>query len=161
MKIWFEVLPHIQTPVIAGVHGFALGGGLEVALMCDIIVAHEKAKFGLPELKVGVFPGAGGTALAKYIGKSRAMSFILTGDSVSARQMVEWGIVNRVVQGSDPVACTKEEALRLARHIARFSSASLRLAKAAVKLAEDNHLNAGIKAQANLQSGLAGFGDVH
>src|SRR5438045_4062721 len=119
----------IHKPVIAAVSGYALGGGCELALMCDLIVASESAQFGQPEVKLGIIPGAGGTQRwARVAGRTAAMEIVLTGDPISAVEAQRLGIVNRVV----PVGAHLDEARRLARTIASLPPLAVRLAKEAV-----------------------------
>jgi enoyl-CoA hydratase len=122
----------ISTPVIAAVSGWCLGGGCELAMALDTIVAGESARFGQPEINLGVIPGAGGTQrLTRAIGKSRAMEMILTGEPIDAREALRLGLVSRVV----PDELLVEDALALAASIATKSPLALRLAKEAVNVA--------------------------
>ena len=94
-RLWFRVLPKVRKPLIAAVNGYCFGGGFEAALMCDIIVASDDAQFGLPEIKLGLIPGAGGTQrLAKIVPKGVALEMILTGAPIKADRAKELGIVN-------------------------------------------------------------------
>lgn len=137
----YERLRQISKPLIAAVNGFALGGGCELAMICDIIVAAETAQFGQPEINLGIMPGAGGTQrLTRAIGKARAMEMILTGRPISARQAEAWGVVTRVV----PAELVLEEAKRLAREIAGKPAVAVRLAKAAALKAFDTNLETGL-----------------
>jgi enoyl-CoA hydratase len=121
-----NMIQDLDRPVIAAVNGFALGGGMEVALACDFIYASENAKFGLPEVTLGVFPGFGGTQrLPRLIGKGRAKELILTGKMVSAQEANQMGIVNRVV----PQASLMEETKKVAAQIAGNGTVGVRLAK--------------------------------
>ncbi len=130
-----------RKPLIAAVSGFALGGGCELAMTCDMIVASETAKFGQPEIKIGVMPGAGGTQrLTRAIGKARAMEMVLTGEFISAYEAKAYGLVNKVV----PVEVYLEEAVRLAQKIAAMSPIAARLAKEAVNRAFETHLDEGL-----------------
>lgn len=137
----WERMRKISKPVIAAVSGYALGGGCELALSCDLIVAAETAVFGQPEILIGVIPGAGGTQrLTRAIGKYRAMEMVLTGARVSAERALEWGLVNRMV----PQELLMEEALSLAREIAARPPLAVQLAKEAVCKAQDTDLETGL-----------------
>src|SRR5688572_1883759 len=118
-----------KKPIIAAVSGFALGGGCELAMTCDMIIASETAKFGQPEIKIGVMPGAGGTQrLTRAIGKAKAMELVLTGRFISAEEAEKHGLINRVV----PVELYLDEALKLAGEIAKMSPVAVKLAKESV-----------------------------
>lgn len=130
-----------KKPVIAAVSGFALGGGCELTMTCDMIVASETAKFGQPEIKIGVMPGAGGTQrLTRAVGKARAMEMVLTGDFISAEEALQAGLINRVV----PVELYLDEAFNLAARIARHSPVSAQMAKDSVNKAFENSLTEGL-----------------
>jgi enoyl-CoA hydratase len=130
-----------RKPIIAAVSGFALGGGCELAMTCDMIVASETAKFGQPEIKIGVMPGAGGTQrLTKAIGKARAMEMVLTGNFISAEEAYNYGLVNMVV----PIELYMEEALKLAGTIAEMSPIAAMLAKESVNRSFETHLDEGL-----------------
>jgi enoyl-CoA hydratase len=130
-----------KKPLIAAVSGFALGGGCELAMMCDMIIASETARFGQPEIKIGTIPGAGGTQrLTRAIGKARAMEYILTGRFMTAEQACAFGLVNKVV----PVEMYLHEAVALAREIAQLSPVAVQLAKEAVNRAYETHLDEGL-----------------
>ena len=132
----------IPQPVIAGVKGFALGGGLELALAADVIIAGENAQFGLPEVRVGLIPGNGGTQnLPRAIGKMRAKEMIFTGKRISAPEALAMGIVSRVV----PVAQVEEAVLKLAEEICANSPIAVRQAKRAVNLGMEVDLNTGLQ----------------
>ena len=132
-KEWRSV-KEFPKPIIAAVSGFCLGGGCELAMHCDMIVAADSAKFGQPEINLGIMPGAGGTQrLTRAVGKFRAMEIVLTGDFQSAQQMYEAGLVNRVV----PTELYLEKALDLARVVASKAPLALQLAKESVLKAEE------------------------
>jgi len=131
----------IRKPIVAAVSGWCLGGGCEMAMACDIIVASESAQFGQPEINIGVMPGAGGTQrLARAIGKSKAMEMVLTGRYLPAREAEQAGLVSRVV----PVEVYLDEALKLAREIASKAPIAVRLAKEAVNRAYETSLSDGL-----------------
>ncbi|HLZ64121.1 MAG TPA: enoyl-CoA hydratase-related protein [Ktedonosporobacter sp.] len=132
----------IHTPMIAAVGGYALGGGCEIALQCDMIVASENARFGQPEILIGVIPGAGGTQrLTKAIGKYRAMEMVLTGAQVSAQEMADHGLVNRVVSKGEHLS----EAIKLAKVVAAQAPLAARLAKEAVLASFETSLEEGLE----------------
>jgi enoyl-CoA hydratase len=137
----------IHKPVIAAVGGYALGGGCELALMCDLVVASETAQFGQPEVKIGIIPGAGGTQRwARTAGKVRAMEAVLTGEPVRAVDAERMGLVNRVV----PAGAQLEEAKRLAQLIATRPPLAVRLGKEAVNHAMEVGLAAGLEFERKL-----------
>ena len=137
----------IHKPVIAAVSGYALGGGCELALMCDLVVASETAQFGQPEVKIGIIPGAGGTQRwARSAGKVRAMEAVLTGEPVGAVDAERIGLVNRVV----PAGAHLDEALRLANLIATRPPLAVRLGKEAVNQAMEVSLSAGLEFERKL-----------
>lgn len=132
----------IKKPIIAAVSGFALGGGCELAMTCDIIIAAESAKFGQPEINLGVIPGAGGTQrLTKAIGKARAMEMILTGKMFDAKEMYEAGLVTKVVDSDIYL----DEALAMAKDIASKPTIAVQLAKEAVLKSFDATIEAGLE----------------
>jgi enoyl-CoA hydratase len=132
----------IGTPLIAAVRGFALGGGCELAMTCDMVVAADDAQFGQPEIKLGVMPGAGGTQrLTRAIGKAKAMELILTGRPMSAREADAAGLVTSVV----PPEATVEAALDLARRVAAQAPLAVRAAKEAILKAHELPLSAGLE----------------
>ncbi|EKG15693.1 Crotonase core [Macrophomina phaseolina MS6] len=142
-----DALSGFSKPLIAAVVGFALGGGFEVALLCDIIYAAPDALFGLPEIKIGTIPGAGGTQyLASLLGKHKAMEFILTGASATAQEFERLGLVNRTF----PADSVLGEALQLAARIASMSGAVAKLAKRSVLNASENPLSAGLDKEKDL-----------
>ena len=140
MPFW-QRIASCKTPLVAAVSGFALGGGCELALLCDLIVASETAEFGQPEITLGIIPGGGGTQrLARVIGKQRAMELILSGRRIDAKEALRIGFVNMVT----PKRRWLEEAIELARVIARRPPLATRLAKQAVLAAEEMPLAAGL-----------------
>lgn len=137
---WNSIV-NIKKPTIAAVNGFALGGGCELAMMCDMIIAGDKAKFGQPEVKIGTIPGCGGTQrLTRAVGKSKAMEMILTGDMYDAEFAERAGLVSRVVPAGELV----EEAVRTGAKIASLSQPIVRIAKEAVNQAYNTTLNTGV-----------------
>ncbi len=138
----WERIRRTATPIIAAVNGYALGGGCELAMACDIIVASETAQFGQPEIRIGVMPGAGGTQrLTRAIGKSRAMEMVLTGRPIGAQEAYAAGLISRVVP---PELCLAE-AKRLAHEIAQKPPLAVRLAKEAVLQAFETTLEGGLQ----------------
>ncbi|GIV54248.1 MAG: enoyl-CoA hydratase [Candidatus Kapaibacterium sp.] len=138
----WERLRQIKKPMIAAVSGFALGGGCELAMLCDIIVASDTAQFGQPEINIGVMPGAGGTQrLTRAVGKSLAMELVLTGRMISAQRALERGLVSRVV----PVEYYLDEAFALAEDIASKAPIAVRLAKESVGKAFSTPLEQGLE----------------
>ena len=143
---WETVLT-IKKPVIAAVAGFALGGGCELAMMCDIIIAGENAKFGQPEIRLGIIPGAGGSQrLIRAVGKSKAMDMILTGRMMDAAEAERSGLVTRVV----PVEGLVDEAVGMGEAIAAFSQPSVAMAKEAVNAAHELPLREGVRLERRL-----------
>ena len=137
----------IKTPLIAAVSGWALGGGFELALSCDLIVASETAELGQPEITLGIIPGGGGTQrLARVIGKQRAMELVLTGRRIDAHEAARLGLVNAVVKKREWL----DQALELAGRIARRPPIAARLAKQAVLVAEETGLSAGLEVERRL-----------
>ncbi len=140
-------LGKIETPLVAAVSGYALGGGCELALACDMIVADKDARFGLPEVTLGILPGGGGTQrLTRAIGKQRAMEYVLTGRQFDAEMALEWGLITQSVGRK----AWLEAALELARTIAERAPVATRLAKQAVLAAEDGSLAAGLATERQL-----------
>ena len=138
----WENVAKARKPVIAAVAGFALGGGCEIAMMCDFILAADTAKFGQPEIKLGVIPGAGGTQrLTRAVGKSKAMEMILTGRMMDAAEAERAGLVSRIV----PAASLIEEALKAAAAIAALSRPAVYAAKEAVNRAQETTLAEGVR----------------
>ena len=143
----WERLDSFRKPVIAAVAGYALGGGCEMALMCDFIIAAESARFGQPEIKLGTIPGAGGSQrLAHFIGKAKAMDMVLTGRTLDAHEAERCGLVSRVV--SD--AALLNEALRVAARIAGYSGPVAMMAKEAVNGAFETTLSEGVRQERRL-----------
>ncbi len=137
----WERIRKIAKPIIAAVRGFALGGGCELAMLCDMIVAGEGARFGQPEINLGIMPGAGGTQrLTRAVGKARAMELILTGRPMSATEAAAAGLVTRVV----PDEVVLDEAKKLAGHIAQKAPIAVRLAKESILKAYDSTLEGGL-----------------
>jgi enoyl-CoA hydratase len=143
----WENLAKTRKPVIAAVAGFALGGGCEIAMMCDFILAADTAKFGQPEIKLGVIPGAGGTQrLTRAVGKAKAMEMILTGRMMDAAEAERSGLVARIV----PAAALIDEALKVAGSIAALSRPAVLAAKEAVNRAEETTLAEGVRFERRL-----------
>jgi enoyl-CoA hydratase len=137
----FDGIRGIKKPVIAAVSGWCLGGGNELAMSCDMIVASETARFGQPEINLGVMPGAGGTQrLARAVGKAIAMEMVLNNRTLTAEEALRYGLVNRVV----PVERFREEAVQLAEEVAGRAPLAVRLAKEAVNHAFDSFLTDGL-----------------
>jgi enoyl-CoA hydratase len=137
----WDRLPAVRTPTIAAVAGFALGGGCEIAMMCDLIVAADSAKFGQPEINLGVIPGMGGSQrLTRAIGKARAMDLILTGRSIDADEAFAWGLVARVL----PAEGFVDAAVEIAAQIASKSLPVTIAAKDAVNRAFEGSLSEGL-----------------
>ena len=143
----WERITRLRKPVIAAVAGYALGGGCELAMMCDIIIAAEGAKFGQPEITLGTIPGSGGTQrLTRAVGKSKAMDMILTGRMMDAEEAERSGLVSRVV----PADTLLDEALALAGKIAEMSAPALAMAKDAVNRAFETSLAEGVRFERRL-----------
>jgi enoyl-CoA hydratase len=139
-KTW-ENVAHFRKPTIAAVAGYALGGGCELAMMCDMILAADNAKFGQPEITIGTIPGAGGTQrLTRFIGKSKAMEMVLTGRMMDAVEAERSGLVSRIV----PVADLIPEAIKIAEKIASFSLPMVMMAKESVNRAYEVSLAEGM-----------------
>lgn len=139
-KLWDRIAA-FPKPLIAAVNGYALGGGCELALHCDIIIAGESAKFGQPEVKVGILPGGSGTQrLVRAVGKYKAMLLILTGEMIGAREASEMGLVSRVVADDQVVP----HAIEIAAGIAKLAPLAIELAKEAVLAGQDASLATGL-----------------
>ncbi len=140
-KGW-ERVSTVRKPIVAAVAGFALGGGCEVAMMCDFIIAADNARFGQPEITIGTIPGSGGTQrLTRFVGKSKAMEMCLTGRMMDAAEAERSGLVSRVV----PLASLMEEALKAADKIASLSRPVVMMAKECVNRAYETSMAEGIK----------------
>ncbi|BAL98749.1 MULTISPECIES: enoyl-CoA hydratase-related protein [Caldilinea] len=138
---YWDTLQNISKPIVAAVSGYCLGGGCELAMACDIIVAAENAQFGQPEINLGIIPGAGGTQrLTRAVGKSVAMDMILTGRRLSAQEALQFGLVARVF----PTASYLEESIALAAEIANKAPLALRMAKESINRAFESSLAEGI-----------------
>jgi len=145
-EFWRQVAS-TETPLVAAVAGFALGGGCELAMACDMIVADEKARFGQPEITLGIIPGGGGTQrLTRAIGKQRAMEYVLTGRLFDAATAHEWGLVNVVATEGRWL----EEAIELARAVAARAPIAVRLGKQGVRFAEETPLSEGLTREREL-----------
>ncbi|MFC4279061.1 enoyl-CoA hydratase [Achromobacter aloeverae] len=152
----WETLKRVRKPVIAAVGGYALGGGCELAMMCDLLIAADSAKFGQPEIKLGVIPGAGGTQrLPRAVGKAKAMDLILTGRMMGAEEAERAGLVSRVV----PAAKLLDEAIEVATVIASMSLASVMMAKESVNRAFEGSLNEGLLFERRVFHSLFGTED--
>ena len=143
----FDRIRQIKKPIIAAVSGWALGGGCELAMSCDMIIASEKAKFGQPEITIGVIPGAGGTQrLTLAVGKAVAMEMVLNNRTLSAAEALQFGLVNRVV----PVESFLDEALSLAEEIASRAPVAVRAGKEAVNTIFEGSLTEGLSREKEL-----------
>ena len=152
----WETILQVKTPVIAAVAGFALGGGCELAMMCDFIVAGDTAKFGQPEINLGIIPGAGGSQrLTRAVGKSKAMDMILTARMMDAAEAERANLVSRVFPADQLVA----EALKIAEKIASLSPVSVSMAKQAVNRAFETTLVEGVRYERALFLSLFGTPD--
>lgn len=139
-QVWDD-MARISKPVLAAVSGYALGGGCELAMMCDLIIASDTAKFGQPEVKIGTIPGAGGTQrLTRAIGKAKAMELILSGRFMSATEALQFGLVARIFSVESYLA----ETITLASEIAALPPIAVRLAKEAVNRAYESNLTEGM-----------------
>lgn len=143
----WDSVTRARKPIIAAVSGFALGGGCELAMMCDFIVAADTAQFGQPEIKIGVIPGAGGTQrLTRAIGKAKAMDMCLTGRTMGAEEAERAGLVSRIAPAGDLIA----EALKAAAAIAAMSAPAVLMAKEAVNRAFESTLAEGVRYERRL-----------
>lgn len=138
---WAEITK-TSKPIIAAINGFALGGGCELAMMCDILLAGSKAKFGQPEINLGVIPGAGGTQrLIRAVGKSKAMEMCLTGNMINAQEAMDAGLVSKVIDSE----ILLEEAVKMGFGIAEKGGVAVRMCKEAVNVAEETTLSEGLR----------------
>jgi enoyl-CoA hydratase len=152
----WETVLRVQKPVVAAVAGFALGGGCELAMMCDIILAADTAKFGQPEINLGVIPGAGGTQrLTRAVGKSKAMEMVLTARMMDAAEAERANLVSRVVSAADLVA----EAIKVGEKLASLSPVAVAMAKEAVNRAFESTLSEGVRFERRLFLSLFGTPD--
>ena len=152
----FDQIGKIKKPIIAAVNGFALGGGCELVMACDIIIASETAKFGQPEINLGVIPGMGGTQrLTRAVGKYRAMELMLVGEMFSAQDAFQWGLVNRVVHPEKLL----EEAELLAKKIASKPPLAMQALKASIKKSFNAHLEEGFEFERQKFNSLFGTAD--
>jgi enoyl-CoA hydratase len=152
----WETMRRVRKPVIAAVGGVALGGGCVVAMMCDIVIAADNAKFGQPEITIGVVPGAGGTQrLPRAIGKAKAMDMVLTNRWINATQAEAWGLVSRVV----PADRLMDEAFEVAAKINGFGQISVMAAKEAVNRAFESTLSDGLWYERRLFHAMFGTAD--
>ena len=143
----FTALDNFPKPIIAMINGFCLGGGNELAMACDLRIASDKARFGQPEINLGIIPGGGGTQrLTHLVGESKAMELILTGDMIDAATAYAIGLVNTVVPHSD----LESKTMALAQRIAEKSPVALRMAKEAVKIASRSNLDEGLRREIDL-----------
>jgi enoyl-CoA hydratase/carnithine racemase len=147
MTAFWPRMAAVRTPMIAAVSGYALGGGCELALICDMIVASETAEFGQPEIMLGIIPGGGGTQrLARVVGKQRAMELVLTGRRIDAHEAFGLGLVNRVAKKKEWL----DQAIELAEVVARRPPIAARLGKQAVLAADETTLGAGLEQERRL-----------
>jgi enoyl-CoA hydratase len=152
----YERFTRVRKPIVAAVAGFALGGGCELAMMCDVVIAADNAKFGQPEIKLGVIPGMGGTQrLTRVVGKSKAMDLILTGRMMDADEAERSGLVARVV----PQASLLEEAMKAAETIAAMSLPAAMAAKEAVNRSFETSLAEGVRFERRIFHALFGTED--
>jgi len=152
----WEEATRCRKPIIAAVNGFALGGGCELAMMCDTIFAGDKARFGQPEIKLGVSPGAGGTQrLTRFIGKAKAMDMVLTGRMIDAQEALASGLVARVFPADQLV----EETLKVATEIANYGRLVVMACKEMVNRSYETTLAEGVRFERRLFNGLYGTAD--
>lgn len=157
IESWSELYNTIRKPIISAVNGHALGGGCELAMMCDILYCSQKANFGQPEIKLGVIPGAGGSQrLTRAVGKSRAMELTLTGKTFSGQDAYDWGLAARVFE--TPEQCV-EGALNTAETIAGYSKIAVKACKEVVNKSQDLGVKEGVEFERRVFHGLFGSED--
>ncbi|KAI1378206.1 ClpP/crotonase [Hypoxylon crocopeplum] len=157
IESWSQLSTHVKKPVVAAVSGHALGGGCELAMMCDILYCTETANFGQPEIKLGTIPGAGGSQrLTRAIGKSRAMELILTGRSFSGVDAAQWGLAARAFPSHEALM---EAALKTAETIAGYSRVAVTGAKEVVNKSQDLPLRDGVEYERRVFHGIFGSKD--
>ena len=155
-RSWNRVIPRVRKPLIAAVNGMCFGGGLELALMCDIIYASDKARFALPEVKLGLIPGSGGTVrLPLQVGKSKAMEMALSGEPISAEEALRIGLVSAV----HPHDKLMDETLKLAKNLTQKSQIALAFVKRAINQAYEGGLTQAIENERNLFIGILNTDD--
>lgn len=155
---WSHLANNIRKPVIASVSGFALGGGCELALMCDILHCTTNAKFGQPEIKLGVIPGAGASQrLTRAVGKSKAMEIILTGDMFGGKEAGEWGLASQVVEGGQEQLL--EKSIAIAEKISSYSRIAVLAGKEVVDKSQELPLKEGVEYERRLFHSLFGTKD--
>ncbi|KAF8332599.1 ClpP/crotonase [Cantharellus anzutake] len=151
-------LTQIKKPIIAAVSGYALGGGCELAMMCDIIIASPTAVFGQPEIKLGTIPGSGGTQrLARVIGKSKAMEIVLTGRTFSAAEAEKWGLVSKITSEEEGAVVT--ESVKMAKQISEYGALAVKAGKELVNAAYELSLQEGIRLERRVFHSLFSTGD--
>jgi len=156
IKSWSDITAFTK-PIIAAVSGYALGGGCELAMMCDVIYATRDAKFGQPEVKLGVIPGAGGSQrLTRVLGKSRAMELILSGDNFSGEEAEKWGLVSKTFNSHEE---TVNKAVELAEKIAGYSTLAVKACKEVVNKSMEVALRDGLEYERRVFHGLFGSQD--
>ena len=157
IESWSLLTTQVKKPIIAAVAGHALGGGCELAMMCDIVYCTEKANFGQPEIKLGTIPGAGGSQrLSRSIGKSKAMELILTGKSFSGKEAAEWGVAARAFPTYEELM---DATLKTAGTIAGYSKVAIVACKEVVNKSQDLPLRDGVEFERRVFHGLFGSQD--
>lgn len=147
LAVWDKMMEYVKKPVIAAIQGYAVGGGFEIAMSCDMIIASEDAMFGQPEINLGLMPGAGGTQrLARLIGKHKAMELCMTGRLISAKEAYELGIINKVV----PKELLMEEAIKLAKELASKAPIALSFIKDSIRKVYEMNLKEGLEYERRL-----------